>query len=137
MFKYILILGIFIYQLNASELYLVGDDGELNGCISCNEYDGNSIWNKYSTFGNEYSIDSIWNEYGTYGNEYATISPWNEYGEGMKIVDLNGNFYGYFTTNRYSNQTKIPLLKSILDAYINNEWESIEDFRDWVAPKIP
>ena len=51
----------------------------------------------------------------------------------MKIVDLNGNFYGYFTTNRYSNQTKIPLLKSILDAYINNEWESIEDFRDFFS----
>ncbi len=136
MFKYILILCMVIYQLNSSELYLVGEDGKLNGCIMCSKYNSDSIWNKYGTYGSKYDSDSIWNKYGTYGSKYTTISPWNKYGDGMKIVDLDGKFYGYFTINRYSNQTNVPLLKSILDAYINNEWESLEEFRDWVAPQI-
>ena len=137
MLKVILIILVFVIQLSASGLYLVGEDGELKGCVSCNEYGGDSVWNDYSTYGNEYNGDSIWNDYGTYGNEYNSNSPWNEYGQGMKVVDLDGNFYGYFTINAYNNQTRVPLLKSILDAYVNNEWESREAFRKWVAPKIP
>lgn len=133
----LLTLTLLTTTINATDLYLIGEDGERVGCISCNEYNGGSIWNDYSTYGNEYSSDSIWNEYGTYGNEYSTISPWNEYGEGMKIVDLDGNYYGQFTINDYNNQTKVPLLKSILDAYNNGKWESLEKFRDWIAPKIP
>ena len=128
---------LFVVSINATDLYLVGDNGQRMGCISCNEYVGDSIWNDYSTYGNEYNGDSIWNDYGTYGNEYNSISPWNEYGEGMKIVDLEGNYYCQFTTNSSNNQTEVPLLKSILDAYTNNHWESIEAFRAWIAPKIP
>lgn len=136
MLKNILIVLIFVVQLSASDLYLVGDDGELKGCVSCNQYRGESIWNGFSRYGNQFNGESIWNEFGTYGNEYASKSPWNRYGQGMKIVDSNGNFYGYFTINNSSNQTKVPLLKSILDAYTGNRWDSREAFREWVAPQI-
>jgi hypothetical protein len=111
MLKTILIVLIFVTHLSALNLYLVGKDGERKGCITCNEYSGDSVWNDYSTYGNEYNGQSIWNDYGPYGNNYSSDSPWNAYGKGMKIVDLNGNFYGYFTINAYSNQTKVPLLK--------------------------
>jgi len=95
--KILLILMVLAINLNAIDLYLIGEEGERVGCISCNEYGSGSIWNEYSTYGNEYSSDSIWNEYSIYGNEYSTISPWNEYGEGMKIVDLNGKYYGLYS----------------------------------------
>jgi len=134
--KKIFLVILFVLEVVASDLYLLDEEGERVGCITCNEYEGDSIWNEYSTFGNEYNADSIWNEYGTYGNEYGTISPWNEYGTGMKIIDLEGNYYGQFTANNYNNQTKVPLLKSILDAYNARDWESLEKFRDWVAPQI-
>lgn len=138
--KIILLIAIFFIantSVNASDLYLLGEDNQRMGCISCNEYGGDSIWNEYSTFGNEYNGDSIWNDYGTYGNDYNSSSPWNEYGSGMKIVDLEGNYYGRFTTNENNNQTEVPLLKSILDAYKKGNWKSLESFRDWVAPQIP
>ena len=121
----------------AGHLYLLGDDGERKGCITCNEFHSDSLWNEFSTYGNDYSSESIWNEYGTYGNEYNSVSPWNEYGTGMKIIDLNGNYYGQFTTNTMANQTDFPLLESILEAYSKGKWKSIESFRDWVAPQIP
>jgi hypothetical protein len=135
--KKIFIVLLFVLEVFASDLYLLNEDGERVGCITCNEYSGDSIWNEYSIYGNEYNSDSIWNEFGTNGNEYNTISPWNEYGTGMKIIDLDGNYYGQFTSNEYGIQTKVPLLKSILDAYNSRDWKSLEEFRDWVAPQIP
>lgn len=45
----------------------------------------------------------MWNEYSSpYGNEYSSSSPWNEYSlsnEVPVLIDKQGNFYGYFTTN--------------------------------------
>lgn len=124
-------------NLSATNLYLIGKDGQRAGCISCNSYDGDSVWNAYSTSGNQYMYESIWNPYGSNGNQYMYNSPWNKYGEGMKIVDLDGNYYGNFTLNNNANQTKVPLFKSILDAYNNGHWKSLDEFRDWVAPQIP
>jgi len=138
--KYIALLTMLLIastSASASSLYLVGEDGELMGCVSCNEFGGNSIWNEFSTYGNEFNANSIWNEFGKYGNEFKSVSPWNEYGQGMKIVDLEGNYYGRFTTNPSAEQTDVPLLKSILDAYSSGKWKSLEAFRDWVAPQIP
>ena len=72
------------------------------GCLNCNDYDSSSIWNEYGTYGNSYNSKSIWNEYGTYGNEYNSLSPWNEYSNDSPIVvDKDGDFYGYFTLNKY------------------------------------
>jgi hypothetical protein len=123
-------------SVRATSLYLVGEEGQLMGCVSCNEYGGDSIWNEYSTYGNEYNYNSIWNDYGTYGNEYNFLSPWNEYGQGMKVIDMEGNYYGRFTTNAKADQTEVPLLKSILDAYATGKWKTLEAFRNWVAPQI-
>jgi len=45
---------------------------------------------------------SIWNEYGNYGGEYSNLSPFNSYSNTPPvIVDKDGNFYGYLTTNVY------------------------------------
>ncbi len=72
------------------------------GCLNCDSYNSNSIWNDYGTYGNSYNAKSIWNEYGTYGNDYNTNCPWNEYGTNPPVVvDKEGNFYGYFTLNEY------------------------------------
>lgn len=72
------------------------------GCLNCNNYNADSIWNEYGTYGNSYNSNSIWNEYGTYGNEYNAYSPWNSYATDPPVViDKSGNFYGYFTTNSY------------------------------------
>ena len=92
----------------AQELLLYGgeDHDEFLGCLNCSEYDSDSICNEYGK-GSEYNSDSIFNEYGTYGSEYSSSSPWNEYTSSDSVpvlVDLSGNFYGYFTINRYRSK---------------------------------
>jgi hypothetical protein len=75
------------------------------GCLNCNSFDKNSIWNAYGNYGNSYNPKSIWNKFGTYGNDFNTYSPWNAYGSYPPVVvDADGNFYGYFTVNGYNNK---------------------------------
>lgn len=105
-------------------LLLVGgpDNDVFLGCLNTNKYDSGSIWNKYGTFGSKYSSNSIWNEYGTYGSKYNTYSPWNQYSITPPIiVDADGNFYGYFTINRYmQKRVTIDWILWILD-----NWQTI------------
>ncbi|MEN9547702.1 MAG: hypothetical protein RIR12_293 [Bacteroidota bacterium] len=110
-----------IYGGQSHEVYL--------GCINCDDYNTNSVWNEYSKYGNNYNVISIWNEYGTYGNEYSQFSPWNEYGSYPPvIVDKEGNFYGYFTINEY----KAKRWESKLALTIYKYYEEImEDVSAW------
>lgn len=89
------------------------------GCLSCNKYDSESVWNEYGDYGSRYSSNSIWNPYGDYGSKYSDYSPWNSYASYPPvIVDSYGNFYGYFTANKYnSERTTIPALVELLDNY--------------------
>jgi len=93
-------------QVYAQELVLFGGIGheEFLGCLTCNEYDSESVCNGYGTYGNEYSSSGVWNEYSGFGNEYSSESPWNEYSSSNSVpvlVDRDGNYYGYFTINEY------------------------------------
>ena len=75
------------------------------GCLNCDNYETNSIWNTYGTFGSKYNTNSIWNSYGTYGSKYNSFSPWNQYStDPPVVVDKDGNFYGYFSVNKYTNK---------------------------------
>jgi hypothetical protein len=101
--------------------YLYGgqNNDEYLGCLNCNNYDKNSIWNEYGAYGSSYNSKSIWNKYGTYGNEYNAKSPWNAYGSNPPvIVDKEGNFYGYFTVNEYNtNRADFGLALTIYKYY--------------------
>lgn len=75
------------------------------GCLNCDNYNTNSIWNAYGTYGSSYNSKSIWNSYGSYGGEYSSASPFNSYASYPPvIVDKDGGFYGYFTINEYKTQ---------------------------------
>lgn len=90
----------------AKELLLFGgsNHNEFLGCLGCSEYSSDSVCNEYSKYGNEYGAN-MWNEFSSpHGNEYSSSSPWNEYSTSKSVpvlVDRQGNFYGYFTINRY------------------------------------
>lgn len=104
-------IGLFLIMIGSFQMYSQtlhlygGDDHDVYlGCLNCNQYDSNSIWNEYGTYGNKYGANSIWNEYGTYGNPYSPVSPWNSYSsESPVVVDKNGGFYGYLTSNKYAS----------------------------------
>lgn len=94
------------------------------GCLNCDKYNSNSIWNAYGTYGSKYNSNSIWNAYGTYGSKYNSYSPWNSYSnDSPVIVDKDGKFYGYFTTNKYRPKRADLDLVEILYEY----HESIRD----------
>lgn len=87
------------------------------GRLNCPEYENDSIYNKYGSYGSNYGPFSIWNANGIYGSKYSQYSPWNLYAPNPPIiVDQNGNFYGYFTVNKFQpNRTRITAYVNFLE----------------------
>ena len=101
------------------------------GCLSCNKYDSSAVCSRYGSYGSQYSDKSIWSRYGSYGSQYSDTSPWNKYASTPPvIVDREGNFYGYFTANKY--QDKRTQIKALLQLTDNVDWvnEDLERARD-------
>lgn len=86
-------------------LHLYSNDGSVYlGKLVTDKYDRDSIWYEYGSYGSQYSSESIWNKYGTYGSSYSSESAFNEYASNPPvIVDSDGNFFGYLTTNQYTS----------------------------------
>ena len=75
------------------------------GCLSCNEYESDSIANQYGTYGSKYSADSLLNPYGNFGSKYSSYGACNPYASDPPVVvDSQGNFYGRLTVNLYHPQ---------------------------------
>lgn len=99
--------------LNGSTLLAQNSENTYLGKIK-NEYDSDSIFNEYGTYGSEYSSSSIWNEYGTFGSEYSSYSPFNEYTTTPPIFVKNGKVIGYLTANKSIQSSITPnLLKAL------------------------
>lgn len=84
-------------------LHLYSYDGkDYLGKLVTNEYDSDSIWNEYGTYGSKYQTKSIWNEYGAYGSQYQTTSAFNPYAsKPPQIVTNSGTVIGYLTANEF------------------------------------
>lgn len=94
------------------------------GCLNCGKYDSSSIWNELGRYGSKYSPFSIWNKYSVYGGKYGSYSPFNTFTSYSPVlVDTNGNFYGYFTANRYKSKRSTNALALFIIEY----WEEISD----------
>ena len=101
----IILIAICSFGQKQLEIYGGKDHDVYLGCLNCDSYNSNSIWNEYGTYGSSYNSKSIWNEYGSYGSEYSSTSPFNSYASDPPvIVDKDGGFYGYFTINEYKSK---------------------------------
>lgn len=100
-----------IFHAQTLHLYGGADQKEYLGCLNCDNFDKNSIWNKFSDYGNVFSSKSIWNAYGNYGSIYGPYSPWNAYTSyPPAIIDQDGNFFGFLTLNPYqSDRSELEL----------------------------
>ena len=109
-----------------------GDDHDVYlGKLNASEYDSESIWNEYGSYGNSYSSTSIWNEYSSYGSDYGSYSPFNEYATYPPvIVDAQGNFYGYFTVNEYKSKRAEFNLVLIIYKYYKQIREDVSEWYD-------
>ena len=131
-----LIVTIFSFSLSYAQTLLIfgGDDHDVYlGKLNASKYDSESIWNKYGQYGSKYNSKSIWNEYGRYGGKYSNYSPFNPYATHPPVlVDSQGNFYGYFTANKYKSQrAKFDLVNTICEYY-----EKICEDVEWWYDKI-
>jgi len=98
--------------ISSSDLLLLqgaaiyGQDGEYLGDIT-GQYNTNSIFSSYGTYGSSYSSTSIWNTYGNYGSSYGSYSAFSSYTTTPpKIYEKRQSLLvrvGYLTTN--SNKT--------------------------------
>jgi hypothetical protein len=89
------------------------------GCLTCNQFDAESVCNSFGTYGNPFSSSSIWNQFGTYGNQFNSYSPWNSFSSsGPVIIGTNNLNYGYFTTNAFkANRTTTQSFLNVLNFY--------------------
>ena len=69
------------------------------GTIS-NEFDIDSIFNKYGQYGSRYGVDSIWNQYGSYGSKFSLYSPFNEFSIDPPIIVKDGKVVGRLSVNK-------------------------------------
>lgn len=60
--------------------------GQYLGNLSANEYDANSVSNKFGRYGSEYSPYSINNKFGVYGSPYSNSSPNNPYATNPPVI---------------------------------------------------
>lgn len=114
-------------------LYIYGGEEHdvFLGKLNASKYDSKSIWNEYGTYGSEYNANSIWNEYGTYGSAYSSYSPFNSYASYPPvIVDEEGNFYGYFTVNKYKSKRANFDLVNIICEYYESIREDVDEWYD-------
>ena len=92
------------------------------GCLNCSKYETSSIWNQYGAHGSKYNSQCIWNQYGQYGGKYSNTSPFNPHASNPPVlVDEDGNFYGYFTANKYHTKRT----NNKLALFIIEYWEMI------------
>ena len=103
------------------------------GCLSCDKFDSDSIWNKFGLYGSKFNAQSIWNKYGKYGGSFSDYSPFNKFARNPPVlVDANGKFYGYFTADRFfTKRTSDRLALSIVENWeviADDVWEGYEKF---------
>ncbi|WP_223605665.1 hypothetical protein [Chryseobacterium sp. OSA05B] len=107
-----------IFQAQMLHLYGGSNQDQYLGCINCDTFDKNSIWNPYGDYGNILSSKSIWNGSGNYGSAYSTYSPWSDYASYPPVIlDQDGNFFGYLTSNPYKSERSELQLAQILSKY--------------------
>ena len=87
----------------SKDVLIFGGDGhkEFLGCLTCDEFATDSVWNEFSSYGWSNSF-AVWNPFGQYKNPYSSYSACNEYASDPPVlVDRTGGFYGRLTINTY------------------------------------
>jgi len=78
---------------------VVTADGKYIGKVA-SKYAGDSIFNRYGTFGSKYNGDSIWNPYGQNGSPYSGKSAQNPYTISPPEMYKNRKLIGYLSVNK-------------------------------------
>ena len=88
-----------VRQLNR-ESYIEAGDGNFLGKLNPNRFDEESIFNRFSVYGNQFSPSSIFNKFSTYGNQFNALSPYNQFSTNPPRLYVRGEFVAYLTKNQ-------------------------------------
>ena len=104
-------------HLRNAKIIAQDDENTYLGKLS-SEFDSESIFNEFGTYGNEFSSSSIWNEFSTFGNEFNSYSPFNEFSGNPPMLIKNGKIIAYLTVNKSIESAVSPnLLKALKDQF--------------------
>lgn len=85
---------------SSTRLLLFGGPGHKTylGCLSCSEFDAESVFNSFGSYGSKFSSSSIFNRFSDFGSKFSSYSACNQFASDPPvIVDPAGNFYGRLT----------------------------------------
>jgi hypothetical protein len=91
----------------ATKIIIFGgqNHGTYLGCLSCSQYERDSVFNEVGPYGSRYSNESIWNSYHQFGSSFSPFSSCNpQASDPPVLVDQDGSFYGRLTLNRFHPQ---------------------------------
>lgn len=92
-----------------TSLELYSNDGRTYlGKVTSNEFDLESIFNEFGTYGSKFSLTSIWNEFGTYGSPFSSESAFNEFALSPPVIMSGSDIIGYLTVNSSINGAISP-----------------------------
>ena len=80
---------------------IIANDNQYLGKISQNQYDLDSINNRFGNYGSEFSLYSIFNSFGTYGSKFSILSPFNQFNTSPPKIYKNYIFVAFYTINTF------------------------------------
>ena len=88
------------------------------GCWNCNEFDSESIFNRFGNYGSAFSSTSINNQFSQYGSPFASTSACNQFASNPPILVDSRSFYGELTLNTIrpraiNNTTVLAALRAL------------------------
>ena len=83
----------------AGDTFLQAADGTFLGSLRPDSLDVNSLFNRYSEYGNRFSAKSIFNRYSTYGGKFSTQSHFNARSATPPSIMSQGKRVAYLTAN--------------------------------------
>lgn len=76
-------------------------DNTYLGRVTRNAFDGESLANEFSTYGNSFNANSIFNKFGPYGNPYSQLSPFNEFSRTPPRLMKGQKILAYVSNNQF------------------------------------
>jgi hypothetical protein len=88
--------------------YIEAGDGTFLGKLTPNQFDQDSIFNQFGTYGNQFSPSSIFNQFSKYGNQFNPLSPFNEFSNNPPKLFVKGKFVAFLTKNKFKKPRVDP-----------------------------
>ena len=93
------------------ESFLEASDGQFLGKLCLNEFDSESVTNRFGQYGSQFSATSINNSFSVYGSPYSALSPNNPFTTTPPRIYLRGQLWGTLTVNGFIYGPKISPLE--------------------------